>query len=292
MLQAINDFLVETMDYVLGWLLYLPRDLRLVLVAVLTSAILAFVRLWTTDQDWLGRASRDQKRLKGLIRQARRRKDKQAVRRFKQTLTLIKLRSLKFEGKPLLASIVPIALLATWCFARLGYEPPRPGETVELRLYVPAAAIGKHAYVVRSEGLQPTGGWIATVEKDAPPPIRGAWDAFNAKVRDWLKMTPPLEGVARWRFKTTDQKKRYRLRIRYDGKTYEKELLVGTRRAPSAVEFPNDGKVQAIELALKRVKLFGVVGGLDIIHLPPWLVAYLIIAIPFVTVFKRVFKIY
>ena len=292
MLQAINDFIVEAMDYVLGWLLYLPRDLRLVLVAVLTSAILTFVRLWTTDQDWLGRANRDQKRLKELIRQARREKDKEAVRRYKQTLMLIKLRSLKFEGKPLLAAVIPIALLATWCFARLGYEPPRPGETVELRLYVPASAIGKHAYVVRRDGLQPLSGWIATVEKDTPPPIRGLWDAFNAKVKKWLKMTPPLEGVARWRFKTTGSKERYLLRIRYDGKTYEKELLVGTRHAPSAVDFPNDGKVQAIELALKPVKLFGVIGGLDFIHFPPWLVAYLIIAIPFVTVFKRVFKIY
>ena len=41
---------------------------------------------------------------------------------------------------------------------------------------------------------------------------------------------------------------------------------------------------------MRQMKLFGLVGGL--LFLPPWLVAYLLIAIPFVSVVKRLFGIY
>jgi hypothetical protein len=40
------------------------------------------------------------------------------------------------------------------------------------------------------------------------------------------------------------------------------------------------------------MKLFGAVGGIDVLFLPPWLVAYLLIAIPFVSILKRLFRIH
>ena len=39
MLDAINNFVANAMDYVLGWVLYLPRDLGLFVVALLTSGL-------------------------------------------------------------------------------------------------------------------------------------------------------------------------------------------------------------------------------------------------------------
>ena len=105
MLEAAGNSIVAAMDCLLGWVLYLPRDLMLFTVAVLTSAILSFVRLFSTDQDWLKRAAADRKRLGELIKQARRRGDKQARKRHKATLTLIKVKSLRFEAKPLLYAV-------------------------------------------------------------------------------------------------------------------------------------------------------------------------------------------
>ena len=34
MFQSINDIIVGAMDYVLGWLLYLPKDAAMIAVAV------------------------------------------------------------------------------------------------------------------------------------------------------------------------------------------------------------------------------------------------------------------
>ena len=44
MLIQIGDIITSFMDYLLGWLLYLPRDVMLFAVAILTSVILAFAR--------------------------------------------------------------------------------------------------------------------------------------------------------------------------------------------------------------------------------------------------------
>lgn len=291
MLDALNDVIVKGADYVLGWILYLPRDVGLLVVAILTSAILTFVRLFTTDQSWLKRAAADKKRLGELIRQARAGKDKQAKQRRKQTLLTIKLKSLRFEGRPLLWAIPLVALLATWCFARLGYEPPAPGKTVEVRMFVPASAIGRHPHMIPQEGLEAETGWVQKVVRDRPAEISGLWDAFNAKVTGWLGMTPAPEGVAVWRLKPSGGRQ-HALKIWYDGRTYEKQLLVDPRRYAPPVAAYDDEKVTAVEVAMKPVKLFGVVGGLDFIFLPPWLVAYLLIAIPFMTILKRVFRIH
>jgi len=102
MLETINSLLVHAADWVFGWILYLPRDLALFSVAVLTSASLTFVRKWTTDQEWLHRAVADEARQNQLRKEAKKRGDKEAVQRHKDVVTLIKMKSMRFEGKPLL----------------------------------------------------------------------------------------------------------------------------------------------------------------------------------------------
>ncbi len=295
MLQALNDFIAEAMDYVLGWVLYLPRDVRLFTVAVMTSAVLTFVRLWTTNQEWLRRSAADRKRLAELIKQARRDKDKPARRRYRQTVTLIKFKGLRFEGKPLLAAILPVLLLAMWAFSRLGFEPPAPGEVIEVRMFVPGSAIGEFAHMVSQDGLEAVDGWVQEVVEDEPMKYQGWWDKFfNGHIGSnlpWMA-SPTLGGVAKWQAKAAGDRRRFVLKIRHGGRTYEKELLVGSRKYAPPVEFYDAGAVQAIELAMRQVRLFGQIGGLDFLFLAPWLVAYLIIAIGFVTVLKRVFRIH
>ena len=57
MFETFNQFLTGKLDYILGWMLFLPRDLMLITLAVMTSAILTFVRIFCTNQEWLGRAT-------------------------------------------------------------------------------------------------------------------------------------------------------------------------------------------------------------------------------------------
>src|SRR5688572_13113410 len=127
MLELWNRISLGVFDVLLGWSLRLPADVALILVALLSAAVLAGVRLFTTNQDLLRRAAADKKRLKELTWQAKARGDGEAVKRHRSVAGAVAVKQLKAEGLPLVASIVPIALLATWCFHRLAYVPPRAG---------------------------------------------------------------------------------------------------------------------------------------------------------------------
>ena len=140
MLEMLNRICLFITDPVLNWLLRLPTDVVVFIVAFATSVIIVLSRKWVTDQDWLRRADDDCRRQAELAKAAKRRGDKDAVRRHTMNAGLIRMRGLKFEGKPLLIAILPIALLATWCFNRLGFHPPKENEY--------KASVLKHGHAV------------------------------------------------------------------------------------------------------------------------------------------------
>ncbi|MCG3179532.1 MAG: hypothetical protein BIFFINMI_01868 [Phycisphaerae bacterium] len=155
---AIGHWLAEIMDYVLGWMLYLPhkfglpenvaRDIVITIVAVGTSIILTYARKWTTDQDLMKRTKLDLKRLKELKREAKQEGDKDAKKRNVQTVGMINITRMKAEGWGLLASLLPILLLASWAFERLDYFPPKVGDEVVVRATFPPGEISQTTQVV------------------------------------------------------------------------------------------------------------------------------------------------
>lgn len=278
MLDLINSVLMSIMDPLLGWLLYLPTDVILFIVGIGTSCILVGVRLFTTDQDLLKRCDNDKKRLNILIKEAKKRGDREAVKRHKNTKTMIGLKSIKQEGLPLLAALVPIALLGTWCFNRLAYHPPRENEPVEMIAYFPLSQSGGIVHVIPAEGVKADNGWIREI---VPVTDQG----------------PPY-GEARWTFRADPREKPYTLTVHYNKETYDKELLVGQNIYAPGIKMYSSGQVTCTELMMRKVKLFGKVPGIGILLpqywnlFPPWLAAYLLIAVPFVFIVKRVFRIY
>ena len=61
MLTWINDVILAFADPLLNWLLRLPSDVALLIVAVGTGAILTLARLMTTNQDLLRRCAQDKR---------------------------------------------------------------------------------------------------------------------------------------------------------------------------------------------------------------------------------------
>ena len=292
MLERLNDLLVRMMDPVLGWILYLPRDVRLFLVALMTALILVYVRKWTTNQPWLKLADADQIRLDALIKDAKKQKDKEAVKRHQQTIAQIKLASLKYEGKPLLWAIIPILFLATWCFGRLGFVPPKDGETVVVKAYFPNTAIGRVGHVVPCQGIRAENGWVQAVDTDRPLEHPTRWQQVNAWLSAKMGMTTPLEGAAVWKLNAAARDVPYDLKMVVGGKVYEFPLLVGAKRYEPTMKVFTDGILQAVEVQLKPLKLFGIVDGMECVALPPWLAAYLLIAVPFAMLFRRWLSVY
>lgn len=300
MFELLNNAIVSGMDYVVGWLLRLPNDLALILLAVMTSLIMVMIRKWATDQDFLRRCNADRKRQGKLIKQAKAAHDKQAVKRHKDVVTQIKMRATKYELKPLLFSLIPVALLATWGFGRLGFHPPKAGDELTVRAYLPTLAIGtRYPYLDPVAGLEalPTrpgqvSGWVQEVVKDTEDPKGG--------------------GVAIWKIRGQASPKPYLLRMPYEHKVYKRELLIGQPTYSEPLAVVGDPPV-VMEVPLQPRKLFGVVPGfIELLRdmrlpavwsavgwsfpqaefLPPWVMAYLLIAIPLVSVLKWVLRIY
>ena len=269
MLERWTSLSLAVFDALIGWLLALPWDAALVAVAVGTAAIMTVVRLFTTNQDLLRRASRDKKRLSVLIRRARKRGDKEAVARFRATRPMIAMKTFGSEWRPLAVAVVPIAMLATWCLGRLEFHPPQAGEPVEVVAYTPVSAAGQVMHVVPQEGLE-ADGWVR--------PVVAVTDAG------------PPHGMAAWTIRGAASDKPYRLVFRLKGRTVERDLLIGQRTYAAPVVDHGDQIVT--ELKMRPAKFLGIVPGIPALALPPWMVAYLVVAIPLVSVLKRPLRIY
>lgn len=148
------------LDFIFGWLLRLPSDLTLLAISLLTGVVMTLVRRWTTNQDLLARVAADNQRLATLIKEAKRAGNKDALARYRATKAQIGMLKFKQEGKPMLVSLVPIALLATWAFVRMEFLPPQPGETVRVEAHGPITAAGEVVHLVPLPGLTATNGWI------------------------------------------------------------------------------------------------------------------------------------
>ena len=95
-----------------------------------------------------------------------------------------------------------------------------------------------------------------------------------------------------WRIVPEARQTPYHLKLSFDGQLIERELIVGRKRyAPQLQLHAPPALLPASEVVMRPRKLFGVLGGFGPMF-PPWLVAYLVIALPLVSALKRVFKIY
>jgi uncharacterized membrane protein (DUF106 family) len=326
MLDAINSLCLTITDPLLGWMLDLPRDVALFIVAIGTAVILTGVRLFTTNQARLKRCKEDKARLKMLVGEAKKRRDKEAVKRYRTTLGQIGMTQMASEGKPLLASIIPIALLAVWAFSRIAFMAPDGSKPITVKATFPTPQIGKMAHLEPVDGIAAENGWLRPIVTDYDRVIPGLdeWaaaspfesklpkkikkivkpkveekklggDSTGDKGKEKKKEKPPQEnnGLAVWRLKCERRDEPYTLVLHRDNGSFEKELIVDGKQYAAPFEFYYDGnEMYTIETKLEEYKPFGIVPGIEAIAFAPWIVGYLIIVIPFSLIMKPVLKIY
>ena len=244
----------------LGWLLRLPAAAAVTIMAVATALVLRGVRWFTTDQNLLHRAAADRRRLKECMREARQRGDRDAVARHKAVAAQVAFRTLGQEWKPLLVSLVPVAVLAVWCFSRLEFHPPAAGEPVEVALYTPVPAIGDLAHIVPADGVEAEG-WVRLVAPDAT-----GTDATGTNA-------PPANGIAAWTVRAASGS--HELTFRIGDVTLTREFRAGARTYAEPIRFHDGGFVT--QLRMREARFLGIVPGIPQIGFAPWLVAYLLI---------------
>ena len=160
MFEIWNNTSLLVVDGLLGWLLQLPSDVAIIGVALISALVITLIRRFTTNQDLLGRIAHDKKRLRELARAA----DKETKQRYRGTRSLVMLKALKAEGWPLLFSLLPIGLLATWCIFRLEYRPPTSSDKIVVVVETPITKVGLPIHLVPQDGLS-TDGWVRAVKR-------------------------------------------------------------------------------------------------------------------------------
>lgn len=287
MLDLWNTVSLAVFDTLLGWMLVLPSDLALVVLALLTAGLMVLIRPWTTNQDMLARVARDNLRLKELKRAAKKQLDREAPLRYRATSNVLSMRKLAAEGKPLALVIVPVAMLATWAMSRLEFHPPAENETVELVAYL--STVGEVIHIVpQPPDLESTNGWVQQVEIQPNEP--SAWDKLLVRLHLTEERTPEPDAVARWKLKGKARAEPYKLLLRFRDSTSERELIIGQTIYAPVVEVDDKDPGITTHTMLRPVRFLGIPGLGE--WCPGWLVGYIIIVVPLVFFLKWVLNIY
>lgn len=266
------DLFLRVADILLGWILFLPRDLALVAVALLTSLVLVLLRRWTTDQDMLAKAAADKKLLKARMKEAKQQGNRPERQRLTAVSQRIAMKRMKAEGKPLLVALIPIAILATWAFERLEFHPVMPGQTVQVELDMPLSSEGDVVHLVPEDGIEAVDGHVKLLER-----IESG------------EMTVICSGAV-WRIRA-QQEGRYRLLFRTDDTTYEHPLEVGTGKYAPVLQEHSTSRLTRSRVMLAELRSFGVVPGVPAAGLPAWMVGYLLITIVLFIISKKLLKV-
>jgi uncharacterized membrane protein (DUF106 family) len=265
-MQEFNQLFLKIADPLLNPLLHLPMDLALLVLALGTALLVLLIRKVTTDQDFLRRCQSDRVRLKSRLKEARQAKNAHDVTRFKTVLGTIGLRAMKQEGLPLLISLLPITLLASWAYARLGYHAPAINEWVVVEFTVPVPEIGKLIHLVPQDGLEVQSGWIQEVQKQDNKSI--------------------TEGIASWTLRASASTSGHPLIIRLGNKTFSHEFRTGRGSYSEPFRIWDNGDY-FLNQKLVAFRPLGHVPGIDDVFFPAWLVGYLILVIPAVPILKK-----
>ena len=152
-----------------------------------------------------------------------------------------------------------LARIATWCFQRIAFDPPRANEPVDVIARFLASTSGQVVHAVPQDGLSAERGWIREIE----------------------------DGTASWTLRAEAQPTPYIVQIRHRPETFALSLLVGQRIYEPACQVDKKGRVR-FDVRLRGVKLSSWASGIPALGLRAWLVGYLVLAIPLVAVLRRV----
>ncbi|MDB5344947.1 MAG: hypothetical protein JWP89_3324 [Schlesneria sp.] len=261
--------LTEVIDYPLGWLLWLPRDLSLLLFALGTALTMTLLRKRVTNQHFLHCCAADLRRLKQLKAEAKSEGDMQAIARVRSTTGQIKGIQLVADLRVLAVVLIPVAVLAMWAGERFDYIPPRIGEPLVIRAHYPASSVGKLTHILPIAELGLVSPPIQAVRSDS--------------------QSPPT-GIAEWMIRLPEPGD-FQITLRHQGESAFHQLRVGQWTYFAPQQQQQGERLSQTEVDLERYHPLGFDLGSQWIGLPPWMIAYVILTLVLVPVIKRVLHI-
>ena len=272
MLNSLCAWSVRAIDYPLGWLLWLPRDVTLLLFVALTALLMTLARRAVTNQDLLRRCAEDLQRLKQLLRQTRRLQDKPTRLRLRSIVGLIKGMQLAADMRVLVVVLVPVAMLAIWASERLDYLPPQGDRDLVVRAHFPLSSVEGLTHLVPAAGCELKGTAIQVIRADAA-------SASSGGLAEWtLHPTSAAEDLA------------IVIRHRHESATHRVSIGHATYRPP--VQTHANERLALTEVVLDRYRPLGLNLKTEMIGLPPWMVGYLVLTLLLVPILKRLLRVF
>ena len=269
-LNVLCAWSVRAADVPLGWLLWLPRDVTLLLFAVLTAIVMTLARRAVTNQDLLRRCADDLQRLKQLLRETRRSQDKPTRLRLRRTVGLIKGMQLAADMRVLVAVLLPVAILAIWASERLDYLPPQVDRDLVVRAHFPLSSIEGLTHLAPAAGCELKGPAIQVIQMDAAS----------------------SSGLAEWTLHPTSASDDLAIIIRHRNESATHLVAIGhATYRPPVQSHPNE-RLALTEVVLDRYRPLGLNLKAEAIGLPPWMVGYLVLTLLLVPTFKRLLHVY
>lgn len=281
-LDPIFRVLYVPCDWVLGWVANLPPVAAIAVVGLFTGLGVNLFQKFCSDQKTLGRCKSDLDRIKALTRQAKAADDKDLVARLTRLGQRI---SGKYAGgslKPALWTVPPVIVAAMWIGSRLGFEPIRPGQSVDVIANFEDDASG-FASIAQMPGViefvSPAVSAVVTGQDTDEDKERRRKAAEEEGVRFWYKPSTwfktetqkehddrikaavdsaPSRGVeARWKIRPL-KPGRHTLRISHAGQEYLVDFPVSASggRPPEIMNFfrftsPRSDQLQMVCFTLK-----------------------------------------
>ncbi|QDU40992.1 hypothetical protein Mal4_53570 [Maioricimonas rarisocia] len=152
-----------------GWTLALPRDLTILLTAVLSTLVVLLVRRLLTDQPLLRDIRADERTLRQLIRKAKRTGEEEVLTRYRNTHSAVMAMKLSQEFRVLPIALLLILVTVAWGNERLSWLPLRRGEPVILELEVPRVHAGRIVHLVPQPELSSRDGWLRQLDEQTEP---------------------------------------------------------------------------------------------------------------------------
>ena len=272
MLNSLCAWSVRVIDYPLGWLLWLPRDVTLLLFAALTALLMTLARRAVTNQDLLRRCAEDLQRLKQLLRQTRRLQDKPTRLRLRSIVGLIKGMQLAADMRVLVVVLVPVAMLAIWASERLDYLPPQIDRDLVVRAHFPLSSIEGLTHLVPAAGYELKGTAIQVIRADTASGSSG--------------------GLAEWTLHPTSAAEDLAIVIRHRHESATHRVSIGRATYRPPVQTHANERLALTEVVLDRYRPLGLNLKTEMIGLPPWMVGYLVLALLLVPILKRLLRVF
>jgi len=239
---------------IFGPLLNLPTLWAIIILSFLISLIITVVYKYTTDQNLMKQLKDEMKEFQKEIKELKKEPEKAMQVQKKSMQTNMKYMMLSMKST--LYSILPIIIIFSWMSANFAYEPISAGKDFTTTVTFDDNVRG-------------------TIELSVPQGI----------VIDGNKIKEVKDSEVKWVL--NGENGEYLLEYIFDGKKYNKEVLIAENKYREPIKRVGDKIIKSIEIGHEEKKLLNLFG-----WKLGWLGSYIIFSIIFSILIRKVIKVY